>query len=496
MIKIGQFMSARLDVLPQEITNELAGLQDEVRPESLTDIIQVIEAEFSTKLDQKYSYFETEPVASASIGQVHRARMLCQDNDLPENCSQIVPVVVKVQRPHIEEIVKVDLDALRIVGGWLYRYGPIHKRANVPALLEEFSKTLYEEIDYLHEGKNAEQFSANFKNQGDIIVPKVYWSHTSRRVLTLEDVESIKITDYAGLDAAGVDRAEVSERLFNTYLKQIFEDHFFHADPHPGNLFIHPVAEIKAGEKTPWKLVFVDFGMTGTLSNSIQTGLREILIGVGMRDATRVVKAFQILDVLLPEANLALLEKATSMMFESFWGKTAPEMMQMHQEEAIKFAQEFRGLMYEMPFQVPENMILLGRCVGILSGICVGLNPDFNMWTNMAPYAQKLVQNEGGTTLQTILKEVVSTLQILVSLPKKTETLLNRIEQGRLETHDPELHYRMHRVERSQNQLIKAILFAAFFLGGIQVYLAGHSLVAGGLGIASLLALISLLFTR
>lgn len=168
----------------------------------------------------------------------------------------------------------------------------------------------------------------------------------------------------------------------------------------------------------------------------------------------------------------------------------------MHPDEAIKFAQEFRGLMYEMPFQVPENMILLGRCIGILSGICTGLYPEFNMWTNLAPYAQKLVQNEGGTTFQTILKEVVSTLQILVSLPRKTESLLSRIEQGKLETRDPELHYRIRRVERSQNQLIRAILFAAFFLGGIQVYLAGQILVAGGLGILALLAIISLVFTR
>jgi predicted unusual protein kinase regulating ubiquinone biosynthesis (AarF/ABC1/UbiB family) len=149
--------------------------------------------------------------------------------------------------------------------------------------------------------------------------------------------------------------------------------------------------------------------------------------------------------------------------------------------------------MYEMPFQVPENMILLGRCVSILSGICTGLDPDFNIWNTMAPYAQKLVQAEGGGTWRVLLQEVVSTLQVLIALPKKTEALLNRIEQGNLEVHDSELQYRMRRVERGQNRLIKAVLFAAFLLGGIQVYLSGEMLVAGGLGLAALTTLVLLL---
>ena len=494
MIKVGQFMSARLDVLPQEITDELSGLQDEVQPETLADIQRVIETEFSTPLTDKYIDFEPTPVASASIGQVHRAHLVCLDPNPSDGEPQILAVVVKVQRPHIEEIVEIDLAALRVVGGWLYRYPPIHKRANVPALLEEFGHALYEEIDYLHEGKNAEMFATNFKDRQDIRVPKVHWSHTTRRVLTLEDVQSIKISDYAAIEAAGIDRAEVATRMFDAYLKQIFEDHFFHADPHPGNLFVLPLEGNNEHGGRLWKLVFVDFGMTGQLTSNVQVGLREMLIGVGTRDSTRVVKSFQTLDVLLPSADISQLEKATSLLFESFWGKTAPEMMQMHQEEAVKFVRQFRGLMYEMPFQVPENMILLGRCVSILSGICTGLYPEFNMWTNMAPYAQKLIQTEGGGTWNVILQEVVSTLQVLIALPKKTEALLNRIEQGNLQVHDPELQYHIRRVEHGQNKLIKAVLFSAFLLGGIQVYLAKDYWVAGGLGIAGLMTLVWFLF--
>ena len=394
-------------------------------------------------------------------------------------------VVVKVQRPHIEEIVKVDLAALQVVGQWLQRYGPIRRRANVPALLNEFSQTLYEEIDYLHEAKNAETFARNFTGRKDVCVPQVIWSHTTRRVLTLEDVQSIKITDYPAIEAAGIDRAEVADRLFDTYLKQIFEDHFFHADPHPGNLFIHPLSTPVAGEKTPFQLVFVDFGMAGSVPTHQLAGLRELLIGLGTQDASRVVKAYQILDILLPGADVSLLERGTSRIFEQFWGKTAPQMMEMHQEEAVAFAREFGALIYDLPFQVPENMILLARCLGILSGICTGLNSDFNVWTNVAPYASRLVQAEGGSNLQFWLKELVSILQSLVTLPRKTETLLNRIEQGRLEINDPHLTRQVAHLDRSIGRISGAIVFAAFLLGGIQLYLAGHILPAAGLAFAA-----------
>ncbi len=494
MIKVGQFLSACLDVLPQEITDELAGLQDEVQPETFEKIRQVIEKEFSSPIETKFAYFEPTPIASASIGQVHRAHIYCQSTDQPAEADQIHEVVVKIQRPDIDEIVNVDLSALKVVGRWIYRYPPIHKRANVPALLEEFSRSLYEEIDYLHEGKNAEIFAANFKNHSDILVPSVHWDYTTRRVLTLEDVGSIKITDYTAIEAAGIDRAEVAERLINTYLKQIFEDHFFHADPHPGNLFIHPCPEVDELGKPSWELVFVDFGMTGQLPPSIQSGLKDMLVGIGTRDSARVVKSFQTLDVLLPGADTNLLEKATARMFESFWGKTTPEMMNMHHDEALKFAYEFRGLMYEMPFQVPENMILLGRCVSILSGMCTGLDPNFNIWTNLAPYAQKMVQEDGGGAWRIVLQEIVSTLQVLATLPKKADALLNRIEQGRLEVYSPELLYRLRKVEKGENQLIKVILFATFMIGGIQLFLSGYQVFAGGLGMAALITLITLLF--
>jgi predicted unusual protein kinase regulating ubiquinone biosynthesis (AarF/ABC1/UbiB family) len=496
MIKIGQFLSARLDVLPREITDELAGLQDEVQPEAFENVRAVVEAEFEAPLEEKFSEFERGPVASASIGQVHCARILKgsgQEQD-PEVSPQ---VVVKVQRPDIEKIIEVDLSALRIVGGWLQRYPPIRKRANVPALLSEFSRSLYEEIDYLAEGKNAETFAENFKGRSEIQVPHIIWSHTTRRVLTLEDVGAIKITDYSAIEAAGINRAEVADRLFNTYLKQIFEDRFFHADPHPGNLFVLPLPTDEAiDHKTPWKLVFIDFGMVGRISPHLLSGLRETLIAAGTRDGGRLVKAYKSLDVLLPGVDLDLLEKASNRVFERFWGKTAPELRNMRHEEALEFANEFSDLLYEMPFQIPENLILLGRSMGILSGMCTGLNPDFNIWTNLAPYAQKLMQDEGGGAVGILLKEITSTLTTLIGLPKRAETLLNRIEQGKLEVKIPELTYRLGRLEQMFQRLGESILLAAFLVTSVQAYLAGHEFLAGGLGFISLLLIIWLISRR
>ena len=490
MIKVGQFLSARLDVLPREITDELAGLQDEVAPEPFEPIKALIEAEFAMPLEQKFSDFKTVPMASASIGQVYYAH-LCTTKTDGTPCPA---VVVKVQRPRIEEIVNVDLSALSIVGGWLQRYRPIRKHANVPQLLDEFSRSLYEEIDYLNEGKNAETFGENFKEDPNVRVPQVIWSHTTKRVLTLEDVGGIKITDYAAIEAAGIDRAAVAKRLLDTYLKQIFEDGFFHADPHPGNLFVQPAAD--GADPGDWKLTFVDFGMTGTLPENTFKGLRDALMAIATQDSHRLTQAYVTLDVLLPGADMELLERAGQRVFERLWGKTTEQMKGMHAEEAREFIDEFGELLYEMPFQAPENLILLGRCVAILSGMCSGLDPKFNIWESVSPYANKLIEAEGGGKWKLILDEVLNVLKVLAALPVKTDALISRIEQGRLEVRTPSLTREVERLTRGQRKTVGAVVFAAFLLAGVQLYVAGDVTIAAGFAAAAGLAFLWILFGR
>ncbi len=356
MIKVGQFLSARLDVLPLEVTQELSGLQDEVPAEDFAAIRQLAEAEFGAPLEEKFERFEPEPLAAASLGQVHRAR-LGQDVSATDGYSD---VVVKIQRPFIDQLIDVDFSALRRFGGWLMRYEPIRRRVDVPALIEELSDTVHREVDYLAEGKNAEKFKTNFAKRKRIHVPRIVWSRTTRRVLTLENVYAIKITDYDAITAAGIDRSEVAQVLFDTYLKQIFEDQFFHADPHPGNLFVTPVPATK-NRKASWRLTFVDFGMVGTVPEQLRDGLRDMLVGVGTRNAAKVVEAYQTLGVLLPGADLRLLEQAEAQLFDRFWGKSMSDLRRVQHAEMRQFALQFRELMYAMPFQLPHNLLLLGR---------------------------------------------------------------------------------------------------------------------------------------
>lgn len=470
LIKVGQFLSSRVDVLPAEITDELAGLQDEVAPESLENIHKVIEGEFNLHLEDIFLKFDPSPLAAASIGQVHRAQI--RPSGLHAGGDEApVEVVVKVQRLHIREIMEVDMKALRTVARWIHLYRPIRRRANVPALLEEFSLTLHEEVDYLNEGKNAEIFANHFSKDPQVYVPKIYWPFTNGRVLTMEFVDAIKITDYDALDDAHIDRAEAADRLFTTYLKQIFEDRFFHADPHPGNIFVLPGEMNAATGYREWKLTFIDFGMTGRVTPKLLGGLREYLVAVALQDGARMVKAYQMLDVLLPEADVDLLERASRKVFDRFWGKTTPEMMEMHTDEARAFLDEFGGLIRDMPFQMPENMILLGRCIGILNGICTGLNKDFNFWNLIGPYGNQLVEDEGGG-LQMVLKEIGNVLTTLAGLPRKADNLLERMDKGELEVRNPELQKRIQHLEASQQRLVGAILFAVFFMGGIQLLLA------------------------
>ncbi len=492
MIKVGQFLSTRLDVLPAEITDELAGLQDEVPAESLQAISELAATELGSPLNKKFASFEETPLAAASFGQVHRARLL------PDEAAQAgyEKVVVKIQRPNIEQIVAVDLSALQLVGQWLQRYRPISDRANVPALVEELSATVHEEIDYLAEGRNAETFAANFKEDPLVHVPRVIWSSTTRRVLTLEDVFAIKITDYEAITAAGIDRAEVAERLLDTYLKQIFEDGFFHADPHPGNLFVTPLTEKTPDGKTAWKLTFVDFGMVGRMPENLVDGLRDMVIAVGLRDAPRLVRSYQTLGVLLPGANLKLIEEAGQQLFDRFWGMDMNQLRRVNHDEMVRFALQFRELMYNMPFQLPENLLFLGRTVGILSGMCTGLQPDFNLWAQIAPYASKLVAEEGSSNWQTWLNELGELVKVLVALPGRADRVLGRMERGELNIQMPLVNLQVSYLERSINRLTGAVVFLALLISSSILATSNPVMSQVLMGCAALALLYTLFFAR
>ena len=461
MIKVGQFMSARLDVLPPEITAELSGLQDEVPAEKFAAIRDVAAGQMSLPLTEHFAWFDTEPLAAASLGQVHRARL----NDADAAELGFGDVVVKVQRPHIQQVIEVDLAALRRVGGWLTRYRPVSDRVDVPALVEEFAATTLAEVDYLAEAANAETFAANFADDPRIEVPRVAWELTARRVLTLEDVSAIKVSDYDAITAAGIDRAEVAKVLADTYLQQIFTDAFFHADPHPGNLFVHPRPDAPAGAPR-WTLTFIDFGMVGHVPDRLREGLREALIAVGTQDSARLVASMKTMDMLLPGADLKLIERAAVQVFDRFGGMSMDELRGIDPEEIMRFGLQFRDLMVDLPFQLPDNLLMLGRSIGILSGICTGLDPEFNIWGTISPYAAKLVSEEGGTTAKAVLAEVGKLARIALALPGRADRVLAVAERGELTIQTPLLNLRVRTLERTLNRTNRLLVFAALLIAG------------------------------
>jgi predicted unusual protein kinase regulating ubiquinone biosynthesis (AarF/ABC1/UbiB family) len=475
MIKVGQFLSTRVDVLPYYITQELDSLQDEVPPVPVAEIYAELERELKRPVPVSFPRFTAEPLAAASLGQAHRA-------ELPDG----TPVVVKVQRPFIEQVVAIDLAALHTVIQWLKRYRPIARRADLEALFTEFSATLHEELDYEAEARNAEKFRELFAEDERVRIPTLHLEYCTVRVLVMEDVGFIKITDYAALKEAGVSRSAVADRLFETYLRQIFDFGFFHADPHPGNLFVEP-----ATDDHDWRLVFVDFGMVGHITPEIRAALREAVIAVGLRDPKRLMNAFIAVNAVLPDADFERIIAAQTAVFDRYWGKSMGELRNTDPKEVAAFANQFRDLLFELPFQVPRNLIYLGRTVSILSGMCTGLHHDFNLFVAITPFAQTLLAEEFGSEkgLAFWRDQVLDFLKRIVALPSRLDKLMNQLESG-----DFTVTVRAPR-DKDQlpfaaalNRLTSALLAIAFLTVGANLYLSGQtSLGWGGWAIAGVM---------
>ncbi len=491
MIKLGQFISTRSDILPQEIIDELASLRDEVPSVPTEKIRKIIEEEIGA-IPEHFSRFDEVPVAAASLGQVHRARLHNGDR-----------VVVKVQRPGIDQVCYTDLAALDVVAHVAMRFRFIRKRMDAVALIREFGRVLLEELSYTHEAANAARFAAIFKDNHGVYIPTVYPELTTERVIVIEDVTSLKLDDYAGIEAAGINRRAVAQRLMATYMEQIFEHRFFHADPHPGNIFVYPLPEDAenahlqdAGGGRPFYLIFIDFGMTGTLTQQIVNGLIGTLQAVITRDAKRLIDSYAQLGFLLPGTDTERLEEATRAVFDQVWGLSMQEMSSISFDKMADLGSEFSDLLFDMPFQVPQDFIYLGRTVGILSGLATGYDPNFNPWSEMQPYTQRLIAQTAASTPTLFGSPVLGNLlsgnapAALLSLGQsvierainpngKANSILERLENGTLKMRvEPTGAYQrqLQRIEAQQKKTGKAVVFgsilitsAVFFTGGEQV---------------------------
>ncbi|WP_284986524.1 AarF/UbiB family protein [Arthrobacter sp. fls2-241-R2A-172] len=459
MIKVGQFMSSRLDVLPPEITAELEGLQDEVPAVPFPAIRSLAEAELGAPLGAVFASIEEVPIAAASLGQAHRAQLL------PANAADtgLSSVVFKVQRPGIQAIVDVDLAALRRVGGWLSRIRLVSDRADVAALIKEFEKTSLEEIDYLNEAANSERFAADFADDARVTVPAVVWERTTRRVLTLEDVTAIKITDAEALREAGIDPAEVAPVFASVMFDQLFTNGFFHADPHPGNIFVTPT---KGQAEHPWRLTFIDFGMMGEVAPGTRSGLRKLLIAAASRDGKGLVNAIGDVGVLMPSADKPELERAMSQLFDRFGGMGFAELRDVDPREFRDFGAEFGTVVRSLPFQLPENFLLIIRAMSLTSGVCSSLDSRFNLWDSVEPYAAQLIRDERGGLAKDVAAQAMDAAVVALRLPKRLDGVITQIEDGTLQISSRRLERQVARLIRLAHRAVGAVVFGAVLIAG------------------------------
>src|SRR6266849_7033686 len=418
MIKLGQFLSSRADLLPERALEVLSSLQDEVPPAPFSHVVSVIETELGKPVEQIFSVLERKAIAAASLGQVHKAILASTGEE----------VAVKVQRPNIDQLVGMDLSTLKFVIWLITRFVDTSQFIDLQAVYREFKRTTYEEIDYITEAANCKRFKEMFKDDPTIYIPRAYEEYTSRRVLVLEWINGIKINDYAALEAAGIDRLEVAKRTVNAYFSQFFEAGFFHADPHPGNIFI------KKGTPEIGPIIeFVDFGMLGSLTKSMKKAMKDLFLSFVMRDSHALVDALSRLGFIGEGANITAIERALSIMLEQYYGMTLGQARELDIPEVTE---DVGKLLYGQPFQIPAQFAFTGRAIGTLVGVSTGLAPDFNFVDVATPYARKFLglDAEGvGQTIQDILQQLLETGRVLLKLPKELERVINKLDTGQIE---------------------------------------------------------------
>ncbi|XP_042418293.1 protein ACTIVITY OF BC1 COMPLEX KINASE 8, chloroplastic isoform X2 [Zingiber officinale] len=407
-IKIGQQFSTRVDILPQEYVDQLSELQDQVPPFPTDIAVSIIEEELGAPLDDVFDQFEYEPIAAASLGQVHRAKLKGQE------------VAIKVQRPGLKDLFDIDLKNLRVIAEYLQKLDPASDGAKRDwvAIYDECASVLYQEIDYTKEAENAEQFSENFKDMDYIKVPKIYWEYTTPQVLTMEFVPGIKINRIKQLDQLGVDRKRLGRYAVESYLEQILSHGFFHADPHPGNI---AVDDVNGG-----RLIFYDFGMMGSISPNIREGLLETFYGVYEKDPDRVLQAMIQMGVLVPTGDMTAVRRTAQFFLNSFEERLAAQRKeremaitelgfkkQLTKEERFEkkkqrlaaIGEDLLAIAADQPFRFPATFTFVVRAFSVLDGIGKGLDPRFDITEIAKPYAMELLRFQD-VGFEVILKDI------------------------------------------------------------------------------------------
>lgn len=445
-IKIGQALSTRADILPLEYVEELAKLQDSVPQFSVEEAIAIIESELGSSIHALYRDFDRFPIAAASLGQVHKARLHTGED-----------VVVKVQRPGLKKLFDVDVKAVRKLMRFCQRHFKEIRKYDLDAIYDEFFYILYQEIDYIQEGKNADRFRANFSGYSRIVVPKVYWRHTTAKVLTIEYIPGVKVDDRQTLEACGVDVKKLNQLGICCYLKQLLQDGFFQADPHPGNLAV----------TSDGSLVFYDFGMMAEVKALAKEQMIKTFFAVLRKDTDTVVDTLIRMGLIEPVSDMMPVRRLISFLLEKFTEK--PIDFQAFNE--IK--SELYVMFEQQPFRLPAQMTFILKSLTTLDGIARSLDPEYSIVAAAQPFVKSITVAQGqGKALGELARQARDFIKYRLQQPSPGEVFMRRLEE-RIERGELVVRVRAIETERTLKRInlaIKSLIYAC---------LTGFTLLSG-----------------
>jgi ubiquinone biosynthesis protein len=475
-VKLGQILSTRPDLLPVEYQSELARLHDDARPVPGDTVRALIEEELGLPPEDLFATFDLTPLAAASIGQAHSATL-----------ADGTEVVVKIRRPGVVEQVEEDLEILKNLAVQADRRWPAVAAYDLVALVDEFAWTLRGELDYLREARNAERFAVDFADDVDVHIPAVYWATTTSRVLTLERLHGLKVSDMARLDAAGIDRRSLAERATRVTARMIFEHGFFHADPHPGNLFIEPDGRIG----------LVDFGMVGEIDDELREQLGILLLALGRGDADRVTAALLDLGVAVESVDRRALRRDVTAFMRRYQGRSLGDV------RVGSVINEVFAVMRRHRLQLPRELVVILKMVVMTEGMGARLDPEFQLGPVLRPYAEQLVADRMSPLFvaRRLRETGMELAQLSVELPDQLRRLLTALDRdldrdrAQVKVQIEDLEPLVGRLERTGNRMIAGVITAALVRGLADLTVSKSpgrrtsvALFAGGAGASGTLA--------
>ncbi len=470
-IKAGQLFSTRADLFPSEYVEELTKLQDRVPAFSYEQAVAIIEEDLGKPLDQLFRYFDPTPLAAASLGQVHKAKLYSGEE-----------VVVKIQRPGLKQLFTIDLAILKKIARYFQNHPRWGKGRDWMGIYAECCKILWEETDYLNEGRNADTFRRNFREHSWVKVPRVYWRYSSPRVLSLEYLPGIKISHYEAIESAGLDRKLLARLGAEAYLRQLLNDGFFHADPHPGNLAVGANGE----------LIFYDFGMMGSIKTNVREKLMDTLFGIAEKNSDRVVASLVELGALAPTGDMGPVRRSIQYMLDNFMDKPFEE------QSIVAIGDDLYEIAYDQPFRFPATFTFVMRAFSTLEGVGKGLDPEFNFMEVAQPFAMDIMTNSrdsnGNSIFDELGRQAAQVSSTALGLPRRIEDTIEKLDRGdlRVRVRSIESDRILRRISVMQLGTNYTLLVGAFTISATILLVNNKIILAVIVGLAAFVAAFAL----